>query len=240
MVRLPWGTSDIDFIAVLRNPPSESDFKAVVASHEKVEVEIFNTNIMGSYILEKDLGKPQGQISPLLTYYNKQLNEDGTSADINPITWWILKKHGVRVYGSELSLNYDLDVKSLVSYVIGNLNTYWASWIDRLEQQLPLINLTDQESITKQLDEAVEWCTLGMLRQLYTLREHDIKSKVEAGYYGITTIPQQWHGLIYEAINIKRLCSDRIYSSNERRLTDLVALLRYILLEANQRETPLF
>ncbi|WP_155973143.1 hypothetical protein [Paenibacillus sp. Leaf72] len=47
-------------------------------------------------------------------------------------------------------------------------------------------------------------------------------------------IPQQWHGLIYEAINIKRLRPDRCYYSNEKRLADLVALLRYIHLEANR------
>lgn len=145
----------------------------------------------------------------------------------------ILKKHGIKVCGAEVSFNYELDVKSLISYVIKNLNTYWASWIDRLEKQLLTINSEDQLSITKQLDEAVEWCTLGMLRQLYTLKEHAIKSKVESGYYGKATIPKEWHDLIYEAINIKRLCSDRRYESNEKRLCDLVTLLRYIQREAN-------
>lgn len=221
------GSSDIDFIAVLRYPPSELDIQAISAAHKEVEAEFPNTDIMGSYILGKDLGKSASEISSLLVYYNKQLNDNESGADINPITWWILKNHGIKFYGSKVSLNYQIE--SLASYVIENLNTYWVGWIERLEKQLELINLSDQE-----LDEAVEWCTLGMLRQLYTVKERDIKSKIKAGFYGITIIPQQWHEIIYEAINIKRLQPDRYYTSKEKRLADLVGLLRYIHLEANR------
>ncbi|MNJ51575.1 hypothetical protein D3C77_468850 [compost metagenome] len=189
---------------------------------------------MGAYLLKSDIGKPQDEISSLLTYYNQQVHTNGLGSDINPITWWIMKYHGIKVYGSTQPLNYEPEIRTLISYVIENLNTYWTGWINRLENQLPFINSSDTESVTKHLDEAVEWCTLGMLRQLYTLKEHGIKSKVQAGFYGITTVPEQWHGLIYEAISIKRLQPERVYHSNEQRLTDLVALLRYIHLEANQ------
>lgn len=81
------GSSDIDFIAILRNPPSETDIKVIASSHRKLEAEIMNTDIMGAYLLEKDLGKPHSQINPLITYYDRQLNENGKNADINPITW---------------------------------------------------------------------------------------------------------------------------------------------------------
>lgn len=228
------GSSDIDFIAVLREQAGAADIQAISAAHDEVEKGIPNTDIMGAYLLIHDLGKPETEISSLLTYYDNQLHVDGKGGDINPITWWILKKHGIRISGSHLSFDYDLDVKSLLRYVIGNLNTYWVTWIDRLEEQLSLLNLSDEESMTKQLDQAVEWCTLGMLRQLYTLKEHDITSKTEAGLYGIATLPQKWHGLIHEAIHIKRRRPDRCYTSNVQRLTDLLALLRYIHLEANR------
>lgn len=228
------GSSDIDFITILREPPNMSEIQNISAAHKAVENEFPYTDIMGAYLLEKDMGKPHSEIGSIVTYYNKQLHSDGYGADINPITWWILKNNGIKVYGSEQSLNYEVAIKNLTKFVIENLNTYWVSWIDKLEQQLTVISSSDQESITTQIDEAVEWCTLGMLRQLYTLKEHDIKSKIQAGYYGITTIPEQWHELIYEAISIKLLRPDRYYNSNQVRLTDLVALLRYIHLEANR------
>jgi predicted nucleotidyltransferase len=229
------GSSDIDFLAVLKGLPNDSDIEAISAAHKEVEALIPNTDIMGAYLLEKDFGKPHSEIDTFLTYFDKKLHVDGKGADLNPITWWILKNHGIRVYGSELSFNYPLEANTLVKYVIGNLNTYWVSWIDRLEKQLSLISSSDQQIAVEQLDEAVEWCALGMLRQLYTIKEHEIKSKIEAGLYGLKTIPPQWHELINEAIHIKRLQPERYYISQEKRLTDLVGLLRYIHMEVSMK-----
>lgn len=233
------GSSDIDFITILREAPTKSDIVVISAAHKELENILPETDIMGAYLLRSDLGKPQREITSLVTYYDRQVHTNGFGADINPITWWILKNHGIRVYGSPQILDYEVDIQAVVKYVINNLNTYWASWIHRLENQRTQIHLADAESVTKQLDEAVEWCTLGMLRQLYTLQEQDIKSKVQAGYYGITVLPQQWHELIYEAIYIKRQLPQRYYHSNEKRLTDLVALLRYIHAEANRCIAPI-
>lgn len=227
------GNSDIDFLAIVRKPLTQSDIQAILAAHEAVENEIPNTDIMGAYILLDDLGKEPNDISSLLTYYNKQLHTDGLGADINPITWWILKKHGIRVYGSDLTFNYDIEIDSLHGYVISNLNSYWVNWIDQLEKQLSLHNLSEHEINVEQLDEAIEWCTLGMLRQLYTLKEHDITSKIRSGIYGLKVLPQKWHGLVHEAMAIKQLKPNRYYITQIERLTDLIALLRFIHLEAN-------
>lgn len=229
------GSSDIDFVAVFKGPPSDSDVQAIIEAHKEVENENPRMDIMGAYLLEYDLGKPQSEISTLLTYYNKQIHTNRTGADINPITWWILKKQGIKVFGSDLSFNYDIDIDYTVKYVIGNLNTYWLNWISRLENQLQ----SDQEILLEQLDEVVEWCTLGMLRQLYTVKEHDIKSKISAGHYGIQSLPAQWHELIQEAISIKQLRPRRCYASQVERLSDLVALLRFIHSEANRTNKSL-
>ncbi|MCU6793244.1 DUF4111 domain-containing protein [Paenibacillus sp. WQ 127069] len=227
------GSSDIDFLAIVRNPLTQSDIQAIVAAHEEVEVVIPNTGIMGAYILFDDLENKQNEISSLLTYYDKQINTNGLGADINPITWWILKKHGIKIYGTDLTFNYDLEIASLLEYVISNLNSYWVNWINRLEKKLSFDNLSEQDINVKQLDKAVEWCTLGMLRQLYTLKEHDITSKIGSGNYGITELPEKWNRLIHEAIAIKRLQTNRYYKSQIQRLTDLLAFLRFIHLEAN-------
>lgn len=228
------GSSDIDFLAVVREPLTPTDIQVICAAHEKVEADIPNTDLMGAYILLDDLGKKPSGNSTLLTYYNKQLHTNGFGADINPITWWILKKHGIKIYGSDLTFDYDIEIDSLLEYVISNLNSYWVSWIDRLEQQVSLDHLSNQEMNVEQLDEAIEWCTLGMLRQLYTLKEHGITSKVGAGKYGIKELPVKWHKLVHEAVAIKQLKPDRYYESQRERLTDLVALLRFIQSEANR------
>jgi hypothetical protein len=228
------GSSDIDFIAFVRKPLTQSDIQAIVEAHQEVEAEIPDTDMMGTYLLLSDLTNIHNEISPQLTYFDKQTNTNGRGADLNPITWWILKNHGIRVYGSEIAFNYDLDVDSLCKYVIHNLNSYWVGWITRLEGKLQLVHAQEQEINVEQLDQAIEWCTLGMLRQLYTLKEHDITSKVGAGFYGILHVPSQWHGLIEEAIAIKRLQPNRFYQSQMERLTDLIDLLKFIHLEVNR------
>ncbi|MBA2941128.1 DUF4111 domain-containing protein [Paenibacillus sp. CGMCC 1.16610] len=228
------GSSDIDFIAIVREPFSQTDVQAIIEAHKEVEAAIPNTDIMGAYILFEDLNRKQGDIKPLLTYFDKQIHRDGRGADLNPITWWIVKKHGIRVYGSEITFNYDLDKDTLLSYVINNLNSYWSGWITRLEQKLQTVLEAQQELESQQLDQAIEWCALGMLRQLFTLKEQDISSKVGAGRYGLQHVPDKWHGIIEEAIAIKRLQPNRLYSSQMERLTDLIALLKFIQLEANR------
>jgi hypothetical protein len=228
------GSSDIDFIAILGEPLSDSVIQSISIVHQQLENIYPQTDIMGAYFLKSDIGKSQNEISTLLTYYDKKIHTNGYGADINPITRWTIKHYNLQVYGATEAFNYEIGVKLLLTYVIENLNSYWVGWIERLEEQLKITHKIDSPMNTKLLDEVVEWCTLGMLRQLYTLKEHDIKSKVEAGYYGISILPEQWHELIYEAINIKQLLPERYYHSSEKRLSDLIALLRYIWIEANR------
>lgn len=165
------GSSDIDFVAVLKGPPSASEIQAIREAHQALELENPSLDIMGAYLLEEDLGKPHNEIKANLTYYNKQLHTNPAGADLNPITWWILKNHGVKVRGADISFPSDINMEDTVRYVIGNLNTYWLDWIGKLECQLQ----AEQEISAEQLDEAVEWCTLGMLRQFYTIKEHVVR-----------------------------------------------------------------
>lgn len=111
------------------------------------------------------------------------------------------------------------------------MNTYWVSWIDRLKKQAVILVMEDQKS---QLDEAVEWCVLGMLRQLYTIREHSVISKIAAGEYGMKVLPIKWHGLMREAISIKLQKPISEYTSQSERLDDLIELLRTIHFECNK------
>lgn len=85
------GSSDIDFIVVVREPLTHSEILAIIEAHKEVEEAIPNTDIMGTYLLLDELTNNHTDISPLLTYFDKQINTNGRGADLNPITWWILK-----------------------------------------------------------------------------------------------------------------------------------------------------
>lgn len=167
----------------------------------------------------------------MISYYNKVLDPEVRGADINPITWWILKNRGICVYGENINFNYNLPFDSLINYVKWNMNTYWVGWIDRLSEKTAI---RIEQSSKLELDEAVEWCALGMLRQLYTIQEHDVTSKIGAGEYGLKKLPERWHGITQEAISIKAGKPICAYESQEVRLHDLVELLRFIHRECNK------
>ncbi len=230
------GSSDIDFIAIIRTELTSSEILAIAEAHNEVEMKLPETDIMGSYIRREDLGEAVRPGQQLITYYNKQLHTNGKGADLNPITWWILRNHGIRAYGATISFTYESPLDFLLRYVIANMNSYWAGYVERLELQLQTAAASNAETSisTEQADEAVEWCVLGMLRQLYTIREHGVTSKIEAGKYGIQVLSDRWHGLINEAITIKQLQPQRFYYSQQQRLSDLVELLRWIHSETNQ------
>ncbi|WP_274653276.1 nucleotidyltransferase domain-containing protein [Paenibacillus humicola] len=228
------GSSDIDFLAVVDQPLSGSEIKVVAAAHDEVEQSLPGTNMMGAYLLRSELGQSLHDTSSVVTYFEKRLRTDGTGADLNPVTWWVLKHHGIRVYGPEVLLTYEIAEDTMTDYVIGNMNTYWTDWIGRLEQHARTSGPSGPQLKPAELDFAVEWCVLGMLRQLYTIRERKVTSKTEAGRYGLELLHARWHGLIREAIAIKRLQPERTYDSQLHRLNELIELLRLIHADSNR------
>ncbi|MFC0396305.1 nucleotidyltransferase domain-containing protein [Paenibacillus mendelii] len=226
------GSSDIDFLVFVNRTLTPSDIRLISEAHKDVEQTLSGLDIMGAYIRQENVGKTVGEIPPVPTYFDKKMQSDG-NGDLNPVTWWILKRHGICVYGQQLSFNYEISSNELIKYVINNMNSYWIGWIDRLEKNLNSTGMTEHSVPLEQLDFAVEWCTLGMLRQFYTIREHEVTSKIGAGVYGLTQLPERWHGLIREAIAIKRREKSREYASQLKRLNDLVELLRLIHTESN-------
>lgn len=228
------GASDIDFIAVVRNAPDQEYVQAIAEAHEEVEQAIPGTDIMGAYLTREQLGRTAEDIGTVPTYFGKQLHTDGKGADLNPVTWWILRHHGICVYGRFIPFDYETPVEPLIDYVRKNMNSYWSGWVNRLAALLEAPGTAGSSVSADKIDQAVEWCTLGMLRQLYTIRERGVTSKQGAGEYGLRVMPERWHRIIREAIAVKRREPERHYDSQEERLHDLVALLRYIHTECNR------
>lgn len=229
-------SSDIDFIAIVRSKLDATQIRAIAEAHAQLEQEQPGTDIMGAYLTREQIGQAAGTIGSVPAYFNNKLHTDGKGTDLNPVTWWILKHNGICAYGETIPFEYETPIEALIDYVLANMNSYWLGWVNRLADRLDSPeSLQEHEETAKRLDEAVEWCTLGMLRQLYTIREHGVTSKLSAGEYGLRTMPERYHELIREAVAIKRREPLRYYSSQRKRLNDLVALLRTIHAECNRR-----
>lgn len=256
-------SSDIDFIVIVRERPGAGQLRAMEEAHAEVEERLPGTDMMGAYVVHEQLGRQPADNDPVPAYFERRLHIDGKKADLNPVTWRILKSRGIRVYGTDVPFEFETPAEQLADYVLGNMNSYWAGQIERLTSRLEAIRHSEPGSSAggvmaaagsadaaaeaakaakaaeadipaPLLDRAVEWCVLGMLRQLYTLREGGITSKIGAGEYGLSLLPARWHNLVREALAVKRREPERLYWSQSERLGDLVELLQYIRAECNR------
>lgn len=218
------GTSDIDFLAIVNHSLTEAEVKIVSNIHQELKKKYKQTGMDGCYILGEDMGRKQTEAKKCL-YANEGKTSWSTHV-INPITWWILKNKGIRIMGPEIpSFHFEVDESDLTNYVLKNMNTYWLNRIRTIEKFKKIAAVLPK----KFLDQEIEWSITGMLRQFYTLREHEIISKVEAGKYAISYMPEKFHNLIKEAINIREGENTRYYHSKKQRIHDTIQCMNYIL-----------
>lgn len=150
--------------------------------------------------------------------------------NFNPVTWWGLKNDGIHVLGPDpKDLELEIQAPQLASYVLKNLNTYWANRIKTAENSMNDIVMLPKEEI----DYEIEWTVLGILRQFYTLKEYNIISKLDAGEYGLTHIPKEWHSIIEEAMNIRKGIKGHIFRSDFERIDKALRFSKYLIILCN-------
>lgn len=222
------GSSDIDFITVVNKTLTEEDAKIISDLHKELNRKYKEIGMDGSYILFRDVGKKQSEVKACL-----KVNEGKTNwcnDDINPITWWVLKNKGISVLGPDIATyNFSVDERVLADYVLQNMNSYWANRLQTMEKYKTMAFVIPN----KLVDEEVEWSITGMLRQLYTLTENDIVSKVDACKFAIHHLPEEFHEIINEAISIREGSNIRYYNSKKQRIDDTVQCMTYILNHCN-------
>ncbi|MBT2701596.1 DUF4111 domain-containing protein [Bacillus sp. ISL-40] len=218
------GSSDIDFVGILNRQLTEAELKVLSNIHSELEDKYKKTGMDGCYLLREDMGKKQTEIKKCLYVHEGKV---GWSNHVtNPITWWILKDKGINIIGPKItSFHFDVDESDLVDYVLNNMNTYWLNRMKRNERYKGIVLLLPNKFV----DWELQWSITGMLRQFYTLKEHDIISKVDAGKYAISHMPKRWHNIILEAISIREGLNVRYCDSKKQRINDTIHCMNYIL-----------
>ncbi len=214
--------SDIDFVAVLCRPPSQADFEALDRVHKGLKKQFPQWIQEGNYFQPADLGRMK-DLGPCLS-----INEHGLQPpalrDECPVTWWILKHHGIAVFGpAPETLPFEVDEGEMLRWMQGNLNSYWANW---LRQPARLAVFWS--------DWGIQWTALGVLRQFYTFREHNIVSKTAAGEYGLTCLPPRWHRIIREALRIRKGERGSLYRFRIQRTVEGIRFLKYMIEVGNE------
>ncbi len=140
----------------------------------------------------------------------------------------MLQKKGVAVTGASPDvLPFAVDWEQLIAWMHTNLNTYWASWARRPGRLASLLT-----------DAGIEWLVLGVLRQFYTFREHEIVSKAQAGRYALAHLDARWQRIIGEALSIREGKRARSYGSRLARAREAVCLLQEVIRSCNGQSGP--
>jgi hypothetical protein len=214
--------SGIDFITILKSRATVVDFDNIQRIHRRMERN-FPWKMSGRYLQSQDLGCREQAQEPFLIYHDGKLRWS-QHFELSEVTWWILKNHGIAVFGTPpQTLNIRLNMEHLIQVQNKNLNTYWARWTTRPCHILALTS-----------DWGVQWTVLGVLRPYYTIREHKITTKVKAGDYAISHLPSRWHPIIREAIALRENPDPARNRSRFRRAFDAFHFLRYVIESCNQ------
>jgi Domain of unknown function (DUF4111) len=210
--------SDIDFITVLRRSPTSQDINQLQTIHQIIATTYPRWKLDGSYLQWHDFGRLPDAIAPSPYVADGVFHLQGYRG-INLITWWVLKHYGIAILGaSPQELSFTVSWDELVARMHDNLNSYWRSWTRSPTRLLQLFT-----------NYGIQWSVLGISRLWYTFCEHDIVSKTEAGRYALMHLPQRFHLLIQEAINLRDAPEQRFYKSRIYRAYDAVRFLRHVI-----------
>ncbi|MGD6804235.1 aminoglycoside adenylyltransferase domain-containing protein [Rossellomorea vietnamensis] len=221
--------SDIDFAAVTRKRLAEAEIQTLEKIHEEIAGQFETTEMDGMFIVWEDLGRVRPEDNAPFPYYNG--GELKWDTEFNPVTWVLLREKGISVLGPDITkLPFDASKELLTTYVRENMNCYWRMRIERLENSL------DQEMnpSSKEISEEVEWTVLGLLRQYFTLKESNITSKAGAGEYGLLNLPEIWHPVIHEALNIRRNKYVKLFQSDRERMLETAKFSKYLIYHCNK------
>ncbi|WP_299736826.1 aminoglycoside adenylyltransferase domain-containing protein [Rossellomorea sp. y25] len=222
-------SSDIDFISVTRRRMTEKDSDILTLIHKELALKYPKPEMDGVYIIQEDICNIDEKQD--YAYYNNGVLNFGEYFNFNPITWYLFKHKGISVIGPDTtSFKVDISSQQIYSYVLTNMNTYWAERVHVMENSIKELKRFRSDMI----DDEIEWSVLGLLRQYYTLSEYDIISKQNAGEYGLQHLPEEWHSIIKEAMNIRSGLKVSLFNTEHERIHKTIKFLKYLISHCNE------
>jgi hypothetical protein len=198
-------TSDIDFLATTSVHADRGAVAALERAHARVRRQRPRPFFDGRYVTWNELASDPSHASPGPYCYKGRFHAKG-DAGCNPVTWHTVAAHGVRCRGPEpADLAVWTDSAALASWTLNNFDSYWEPLLRRSAR------FSDPSGIIAVTSYGAVWIVLGLCRLHYTLATGKIASKDQAGCYGLSAFPEEWHRVLHEALRIRR--ADRARAS---------------------------
>ncbi|GIN85796.1 hypothetical protein J6TS2_21820 [Heyndrickxia sporothermodurans] len=224
-----YGFSDIDFIAVISRTVNDTDVKTLKEIHKDMQREFPKAILDGFYITKDDM-KSLNSINISCIRFNEGKFHGYREFNKNSIDAYQLKKYGLTIKGPKMKdIDFTVDWNILLNNMRTNLNTYWLDWLSdcRRFPSIKYIGLLFSLHM-------VEWGVLGISRLYYTFKEKDITSKVGAGEYALSKVPQRFHKIINESMRLRKDNKKSYYNSIFERRKDALSYIEFMIQECNK------
>lgn len=205
--------SDIDFIVLLSREVSEQEVATIQEIHLQMKKHAFGKRMDGVYIQVNAIGKTNEELS-MYPYCSEGEVKVG-HWDVNHITWWVLKEHGITLQGTSIGeLNIPTKWNDVFITLEYNMNKYWLSKTKKAYLFL--------------FDSMVESATCTISRIICSLEQRDIFSKDKAVMLCIDMLPERWHLLLKEGFRIRtKAHAKSLYKSKLKRAKDCRDFILY-------------
>lgn len=203
------GRSDIDFVAVVDDLDAR-EIRRLRALHILSGVgtgfDAIRRNrspltgtCNGVYVREADLTLPVSQITPVAAHIGTDFSLGKGGSDVSPVGWKVLAEQGITMRGLyPSSLGLDPEPDTLRAWNLGNLESYWRPWANRV--------LAGSDRRFRLMPRwATAWGALGAPRLHHTIATGEVISKEEAGVYALDVVPSRWHTVIRDALSYWRM-----------------------------------
>ncbi len=189
------GTSDIDVVVVTAEPATDDDFGSIRTACALLAETQPLPHVDGPFLAWGDLVvEPATGLHRPWTLQGEP-HHDGDCFEINPITWYTLANHGVRVRGPHPSqLGLPTDTEARIRFVVDNLRTYWTDIVTSVTAACELDPSASFDAAS------FVWVALGALRLHHTAFTGEVTSKRGAGLYGLALAPEEFHPVLRDAL----------------------------------------
>ena len=218
------GRSDLDFVAFSCQNLNQDELLRLAGIHNRLNQQFPHSKLNGLYLDWSNLGKPARQSSPGPGYFNGRMLP-ATREEMNLITWFQLKNNALSLLGPDPQrLPFKVNAEDMLTELHGNLAAYWEPWLLRHQSWY-----RPQYWLLVFFGQKVEWSVLGISRLYYTFKTGAITSKSGAGKYCLEVLPEEYHQILREALNIRQGKGSSLYSGKVARAKAALEYLRSVI-----------
>lgn len=217
--------SDVDFVTVLADTPSDKHRMLLADVHERAARRHTRPRLDGYYLRWEDLESPPDRRTTLGLRAHGGVLHHGSNWVPSILPWHELNEHGLHVHGPSLEQrDIARDPEMLRAWCLDNIERQWTPWWYRNAKLWSGAGLGSLGTWSPASG------VLGVTRLHYMLTTGRVTSKCGAGEWALAICEPEWRRLIEECLRIRnRPTKPSLYRDPFRRRKDALAFMDLLM-----------